>query len=158
MQFFTGISRITQSNSYMLSLTVSGISKIMNCGILINMPYWYEIDDNFHSRPYQPYASGQIEICWRHSCWDVHEFWIIGKCMFCGSWCINAVMPDLLKSFWQPKINTSFSSTCLLGANLVIAMFQLASSKMINKIHKFLVSEVNIFLSWSVANWVSGWK
>ena len=40
MQFFTGISRNTQSKSYMLSwLNVSGNSEIMHCGILINMPY-----------------------------------------------------------------------------------------------------------------------
>ena len=45
MQLFTGISRNTQPKSYMLSLTefVSfGISKIMHCGVFINMPYWLD--------------------------------------------------------------------------------------------------------------------
>ena len=41
MHFSTGISRNTQAKSYMLSLTACvRISKIMHCGILINMPYW----------------------------------------------------------------------------------------------------------------------
>ena len=41
MHFFSGIHRNTQAKSYMLSLTVCvRISKIMHCGILINMPYW----------------------------------------------------------------------------------------------------------------------
>ena len=35
MQYFNGTSRNTQSKS----LSVSGISKIMHCGILIHMPY-----------------------------------------------------------------------------------------------------------------------
>ena len=35
-QFISGISRNTPSKSYMLSLTVSGISKIMHCGIFID--------------------------------------------------------------------------------------------------------------------------
>ena len=40
MRCFTGISRNTQSMSYMLSLTECvENSKIMHCGILINMPY-----------------------------------------------------------------------------------------------------------------------
>ena len=42
MQFYNGISRNTRSKSYMLSLTESGNSKIMHCGILINMPYKWE--------------------------------------------------------------------------------------------------------------------
>ena len=144
MQFSTRSSRIIQSAHFCRHwLSVSGNSKIMHCGIVINMPYWCEMNYSFHIRPNQPYRQGLV--CWRNSCWDAMNFWIIGKFMFCDSWCINAVMPDLLKSAWQPKLNTSFSSTCLLGANLVIAMCQLASSKMINKIHKVLVSEVNIF-------------
>ena len=41
MQFFTGISRNTQSKSYMHHWqSTSGISKIMHGGILINMPNW----------------------------------------------------------------------------------------------------------------------
>ena len=41
MQFFTGISRNIQSKSYCYHwLRVSGNSKIMHCGILIDMPYW----------------------------------------------------------------------------------------------------------------------
>ena len=40
MQLFIGISRNTQSKSYMPSLTdVSRISKIMHCGIRMNIPY-----------------------------------------------------------------------------------------------------------------------
>ena len=38
IQFFIGISRNTLSKLYMLSL--AEISKIMHCGILINMPYY----------------------------------------------------------------------------------------------------------------------
>ena len=41
MQFFTDTSRYTRSKLYMLSLT--GISKIMHCGILINTPYWISL-------------------------------------------------------------------------------------------------------------------
>ena len=40
IQFFTGISRNTKSKLYMLSL--NGISKIMYCRILINIPFYYE--------------------------------------------------------------------------------------------------------------------
>ena len=43
MQYFTGISRYTQSKLFMLLLSECvwvGISKIMHCGILINMPHW----------------------------------------------------------------------------------------------------------------------
>ena len=47
MQFFSGISKNTQSKSYMLALTeciwVHGNSKIMRCAILIHMPYYYVI-------------------------------------------------------------------------------------------------------------------
>ena len=39
MQFCTGISRNTQSKSYTLSLTE--ISEIMHCEILINIPYCF---------------------------------------------------------------------------------------------------------------------
>ena len=46
MQLFTRIFKKTQSNyiSYITSLTVSGISKIMHCEILINMPHPPKID------------------------------------------------------------------------------------------------------------------
>ena len=43
MQFFTGISINTQSKSFSHHcLSVSGNSKIMLCGILINIPYCKE--------------------------------------------------------------------------------------------------------------------
>ena len=45
MQFFTGISRNTQSKSY---LSVSGISKIVHCGIRIVMPYWNFTYNNYY--------------------------------------------------------------------------------------------------------------
>ena len=41
MQFRSGIPRNTQSKHICYHwLSVSGVSKIMHCGILINMPYW----------------------------------------------------------------------------------------------------------------------
>ena len=43
--FPLGFPENTQSESYILSLTVSGISKIMHCGILINMPYLSRVPD-----------------------------------------------------------------------------------------------------------------
>ena len=44
MQFFTGISRNTQSKSQCYHwLNVSGNSKMLRRGILINTPYWCEL-------------------------------------------------------------------------------------------------------------------
>ena len=41
MQFFTGFPEILSQNLIRYHwLRVSGISKIMHCGLLINMPYW----------------------------------------------------------------------------------------------------------------------
>ena len=40
MQFISGICGNTEAKLYMLSLSVSGISKIIHCGIPINTPYW----------------------------------------------------------------------------------------------------------------------
>ena len=58
MQFLTGISRNTQAKSYKLCyhwLRVSGIYKIMHCGILISTPDWTE----------QGIASGKKIMSWK---------------------------------------------------------------------------------------------
>ena len=44
MQFFTGISRNTQNHRCYHLLSVSGITKMMHYGMLIQMPYRNECD------------------------------------------------------------------------------------------------------------------
>ena len=72
MQFFIGISRITQSKSYMLSLTVCVWNfKIMLCGLVINTPYYMYINTAkvLALMPCDIYVSSLLEIISHSIAW-----------------------------------------------------------------------------------------
>ena len=81
MQFFTGIYRNTQSKSICHHwLSVSWISKITHCGILINMPYYHaQLSDGMD--PFYGCSTGQHYMSYMYTaylryCTEV-EHWLV---------------------------------------------------------------------------------
>ena len=110
VKFYTGIYRNAQWKPYAIIDWVSGISKIMPCGILINMPYWW---DEFKARApdhdlvevfwgFAANASKQVSVS-KLSHWNC---WLI-TCKYITTVNIETDCGNLIQRSWPKFLNVT---------------------------------------------------